>query len=235
MTSMQIAELIDKLHHHVIRDIRDEVENLEAAGISTETKFGLSERQDSTGRTIPYYNLTREGILQLAARYDAVTRAKLIEMAMRGEQPRKVMSQIELIAGVAVEMAKQEQLIREQAVQIETIQHNMQDMRDVISLDPTGWREDCAKLVNKIAIKAGGAEHIKDVWSEIHRLVDKRLGANLSIRVTNIKKRMALEGASKSKINAINALDAISENKRLIEGTVAIIKQLAIKNGVGGS
>jgi hypothetical protein len=195
----------------------------------------LSSYTTEQNKELPCYILTREGILQLAARYDAVTRAKLIEMAMRSEQPRKAMTQIELLAGVAVEMAKQEQLIREQAVQIETIQHNMQDMRDVISLDPTGWREDCAKLVNKIAIKAGGAEHIKDVWSEIHRLVDKRLGANLSIRVTNIKKRMALEGASKSKINAINALDAISENKRLIEGTVAIIKQLAIKNGVGVS
>jgi len=83
MTSMEIAAVTGKLHHHITRDIKDEIEKLENAGVSTETKFGLSERQDSTGRTIPYYILTKEGVLQLAARYDAVIRAKLIDLAMR--------------------------------------------------------------------------------------------------------------------------------------------------------
>ncbi len=87
MTSMQIAEVTGKLHHHITRDIKDEIEKLENSGVPTETKFGLSERKDSTGRTIPYYILTKEGVLQLAARYDAVVRAKLIELAMKEDKP----------------------------------------------------------------------------------------------------------------------------------------------------
>lgn len=86
ITSMQIANVVGKLHHHVMRDIRDEIEKLESGGISSQSMFGLSERTDSTGRKIPYYELTKEGVLQLAARYDAVTRAKLIEMAMRQDR-----------------------------------------------------------------------------------------------------------------------------------------------------
>ena len=87
-TSMQIAIVVGKQHHHVMRDIRDEVEKLESGGISSQSMFGLSERTDSTGRRIPYFTLTKEGVLQLAARYDAVIRAKLIELAMRQDKPQ---------------------------------------------------------------------------------------------------------------------------------------------------
>jgi len=85
MTSMEIAEVTGKQHQHIMRDIRDEAARLENAGIDTQSKFGLSERTDSTSRKIPYYQLTQEGVLQLAARYDAVVRAKLIERVMQTE------------------------------------------------------------------------------------------------------------------------------------------------------
>ena len=43
---------------------------------------------------------------------------------------------------------------------------------------------------------------------------------------------MALNGASKSKIDSLNHLDAIADDKKLIEGYIAIIKEMAIKYGV---
>jgi mRNA-degrading endonuclease toxin of MazEF toxin-antitoxin module/phage antirepressor YoqD-like protein len=86
MTSMQIAEVTGKRHADVIRDIRDEIERLESGGIGSQRKFAFSERSDPTGRKIPYYELTKEGILQLAARYDAVIRARLIEMALKQDR-----------------------------------------------------------------------------------------------------------------------------------------------------
>lgn len=88
MTSMQIAEVTGKQHKNILADIRDEVYKLENGGFNTELKFQPSERKDNTGRKIPYYELTKEGVLQLAARYDAVVRAKLIDLVINGEQPQ---------------------------------------------------------------------------------------------------------------------------------------------------
>lgn len=43
---------------------------------------------------------------------------------------------------------------------------------------------------------------------------------------------MADEGVCKSKRDKLNNLDVIADDKKLIEGYVAIVKELAIKYGV---
>ena len=43
---------------------------------------------------------------------------------------------------------------------------------------------------------------------------------------------MALEGVCKSKIDKVNVLDVIAEDKKLIDGYVNIIRQYALKYGV---
>lgn len=82
MTSMQIAEVTGKQHQHIMRDIRDEIEKLEAGGIDGASKFGLSSYTTEQNKEMPCFILTKEGVLQLAARYDAVVRAKLIKMVL---------------------------------------------------------------------------------------------------------------------------------------------------------
>lgn len=232
MTSVQIADLIGKQHKNILADIRDESEKLAAGEVDTALKFQPSEYKDSTGRTLPCYNLTREGVLQLAARYDAVTRAKLIEMAMRAEQP-KPMSSLEIMHQMLGQQIEQERQLKELTGAMEAVQTSMQDMRNVIALDPTGWREESIKLVRKIAHAWGGPEHMRDVWTEIYKLIDSRAGVSLETRLTNKRRRMAEEGVCKSKRDALNGLDIIGEDRKLVEITVHIIKQLAVKNGVG--
>ena len=104
MTSLEVAEITGKEYKSVLRDIRDEIEKLESQRIFTEHIFVPSEYQDRTGRTLPMYVLTREGVLQLAARYDAVVRFKLIEKV---SQPAKVLSPVQQLlaqAQILVEM-----------------------------------------------------------------------------------------------------------------------------------
>jgi phage antirepressor YoqD-like protein len=84
---MEISEVTGKQHGHIMRDIRDEINKLISGGIEYESKFGLVEYTDAKGEKRPYYILTKEGVLQLAARYDAVVRAKLIELAMKEDKP----------------------------------------------------------------------------------------------------------------------------------------------------
>ena len=46
------------------------------------------------------------------------------------------------------------------------------------------------------------------------------------------KKTQALNGVSKSKIDKLNQLDVIADDKKLIQGYVSVIKDMAIKYGV---
>ena len=104
MTSIEVAEITSKRHADVIRDIRDEIEKLTSQGVFTERIFALGEYIDKNNQRRPMYVLTREGVLQLAARYDAVVRFKLIEKV---SQPAKVLSPVQQLlaqAQILVEM-----------------------------------------------------------------------------------------------------------------------------------
>jgi Rha family phage regulatory protein len=73
ISSVEIAELIGKMHKHVLRDIR----NLLEQGVN-ETNFGLVEYKDKKGETRPMYELTPKGCLILASGYDPVLREKIV-------------------------------------------------------------------------------------------------------------------------------------------------------------
>lgn len=78
MTSRELAEIMDKRHDNVLRDINDEIKKLSEQGIPTNLKFELSEYVDPTGRKLPVYLLTKEGAMQMATRYDAKIRHDVI-------------------------------------------------------------------------------------------------------------------------------------------------------------
>ena len=125
MTSLEIAELTGKEHNKILRDIRDEIEKLKKQGIRAETIFGLGEYLDKNNQKRPMYNLTKEGVLQLAARYDAVVRFKLIEKATKTREYTQKelllmqLESIEKIEKLQIENKEQAQKLIEQAPKIE--------------------------------------------------------------------------------------------------------------------
>jgi len=74
MSSREIAELTGKRHDHVMRDIRKMLDELGEA----HPKFGGSY-QDSTGRTLPCFNLDRNLTDCLLTGYSAKARMKVIK------------------------------------------------------------------------------------------------------------------------------------------------------------
>lgn len=107
MTSLQVAEITRKTHSHVIRDIEDETNKLGEE--IAETIFGLSEYKDKTGRTLKMYNLSKDGAMQLGARYDATTRYKMIQRINELERNAKPMlPQSYKEALIALVMAEEE-------------------------------------------------------------------------------------------------------------------------------
>lgn len=121
MTSLEVAEITGKEHKSILRDIRDEIEKLKSQRIFTEHIFVPSEYQDRTGRTLPMYILTREGVLQLAARYDAVVRFKLIEKV---SQPAKVLSPVQQLLAQAQILVEMDSRVEAVEQGVRRLEHN---------------------------------------------------------------------------------------------------------------
>ena len=116
--------------------------------------------------------------------------------------------------------------------EIQNTKNELKGIRDVVTLSSNEWRKDSSMLIVNIARNLGGTEHIRSLRSESYKLLDERMGVSLQRRLTNRKQKMALEGATKSKIDKYNTLDIISEDKKLVEGYVSIVKDMAVKYGV---
>lgn len=108
----------------------------------------------------------------------------------------------------------------------------VQAIREVVTLDTNSWRKDTATIINRIATKLGGFGHIQPIREEIYNLLDNTYGVKLQSRLLNKQKKMALEGVPKYKIDKVNKLDVISDDKKLINGYVNIVGKMAIKYGV---
>lgn len=135
------------------------------------------------------------------------------------------MTQMEMIAGIAngcVELEKRQSVLEQR----------LDNIGEVIALDVNSWRRDSKQIISKIATKQGGFDYIKDVNTEIYRLVEERAGVSLSTRLTNKRNRMAGEGVCKSKRDKLTKVDIIADDKKLIEIYVAIVKEMAVKNGI---
>lgn len=151
MTSLEIAEITGKEHKNILSDIRDESKKLENKGILPELIFQLTQynTETPTGGTkkLPMYILTKEGVLQLAARYDAVVRFKLIERATKPHEYSQKelllmqLESLEKIEKLQLENQKQAQQLTEQAPKIDFY-------NDVTGSETTAEIGTVAKLLN---------------------------------------------------------------------------------------
>ena len=88
-------------------------------------------------------------------------------------------------------------------------------------------------ILRKISMELGGGQAYSQVRAESYELLSKRMGVNLKQRLTNKRRRMADEGICKSTRDKLSYVDIIAEDKKLIEGYTAIVKEMAIRYGVG--
>ena len=168
----------------------------------------------------------------------------------RGEQAREYFVRAEdklkevaiQVSNLPPEMQMFKALFDQQAKQYIELQQLKEDnqkitekveaIREVVSLDTTSWREDTNTLLNKISMKLGGGEAYSQIRAESYDLLNKRMGVDLKVRLTNKRRRMADEGICKSRRDKLTYVDIIAEDKKLIEGYTAIVKEMAIKYGV---
>ncbi|KYC74461.1 ORF6N domain-containing protein [Bacillus licheniformis] len=121
----------------------------------------------------------------------------------------------------------------EQDKRLAAVEKKQENIKEVLSLNPTEWKKKVNKIINAIALSKGGFQAYADVRKESYQLLEDRARCRLSIRLTNKKSEMALNGVPKSKIDKVNKMDVIGDDARLTEIYLAIVKEMAIKYGVG--
>ena len=131
-----------------------------------------------------------------------------------------------------LEEKRQREEQKRQAEKLEQLDNRIDAIKEVVSLRPNAWRKDTANIINKMALKAGGYDHIKLIRDESYRILEERMHVALNIRLTNKRKTMALNNVCKSKLDKLNLLDVIADDPKLIEGYISVIKDMAIKCGI---
>ena len=244
--SKEVAEMIGKKHDKLLRDIRGYIEIIShSPKLESENFFIESEYFNSRNQKQPCYLLTKQGCEMVANKMTGekgiLFTAEYVEAFNKMEQSIKheqivnigeLSPELQMFKQIFDTVAKQELEQKQMKKDIEDNRKELQGIREVITISTDNWRDDCNNLIKKIGIKAGGYSSIQDVRVEIYNALDKRMGVKLQTRLENKRDRMRKEGIGKTKIKKVNCLDIIAEDKKLIEGYVAIVKEMAIKFGV---
>lgn len=141
-------------------------------------------------------------------------------------------SPAEMLLAQAQFMVELEQKQNEMQQDIEKVNQRVDGIREVVALNVLSWREDAKNLIVKIAQAWGGNDYIAQVNQTIYAELNQRMGVNLKQRRTNKRRKMAEEGVSKTRQEKVTYVDVIADDKKLVEGYLAIVKEMAIKYGV---
>lgn len=233
LDSREVATMVGKEHGKLLRDIKQYNEYLAEAKIGLGDFFQESSYFDSNNQERPCYLITKKGCELVG---NKMTGAKGVQFTasyvqkfneMEEQQPRLegLSPQLQLL--INMEM-KQKELERK----VITTDNKLESIKEVVALSHTNWRTDSTRIINKIAEKLGGNNYIRELRNESYKLLNERIGVNLKQRLANKRIKMEENGASETKCKKTNYLDVIADDKKLINGYLLIIKELAIKYGV---
>lgn len=140
--------------------------------------------------------------------------------------------ELRLLISMELKQKEQARMLAEHEQELKSVNQKIDGIRDVVALHPKQWREECRKLLAKVAEARGGGGAYQDVNTEVYQLVNERGRYDLKRRLENLKSRLMMEGEKRSVVNKKNYLDVIEQDKRITEIYVAIVKEIAVKYGV---
>ena len=234
--SREVAEMVGKRHDHLIRDIKGYIEVLEEnPKLGTRNFFEESTYITNQNKIQPCYLLTKKGcdmvankmtgskgVLFTAMYVDAFHKMDEHIKQSQLNVPQTPMQALEMMFKVQKD---QEQFNKEMKREITGI-------RNIVGIETKNWRNDTNKMLGAIAQHLGGGEKHQKVRIEAYKLLGEKGRCKLEQRLNNRKAKMLSQGATKSQINKLSKLDVITDEPRLIEIYISVIKSMAIKYGV---
>lgn len=231
-SSLDVAENFEKRHDNTLRDI----DQLKKDVLNFEEMFFEANEPDSYGRDRRVIYMNRDGFTILAMGFTGKKalqfKLKYIEAFNNMEEhikqqidTSKLSPELQMFQGLFQSLAQQELATKK-------IDAKLDNIAEIVGLNTTDWRKECRNLINRMAQTQGGYKAYGEIQSSIYEEVDRRAGSALKTRLTNLRRRMAEEGVSKSKRDKTNKLDVIENDKKLKEIYLAVVKDFAIKYGV---
>ena len=232
-TSLQVAEVFEKQH----KDVLKAVDSLGLGSEDLRRQMFYEDTYENRGKHYRQIIMNRDGFTLLAMGFTGskalgfklqyIKAFNDMETHIKKQLDMSNLSpELQLMANLVNNMAKQE-LAQKQ------LNEKVDSISEIVALNTTDWRKEANALINKVVRVMGNTADVhKEVRSAIFTEVDRRAGASLETRLTNKRRRIADEGASKSKRDNLTKVDVISDDKKLVEIYVAVVKEFAIKYGV---
>lgn len=231
-SSLNVAENFEKRHDHVLRDIDGVEKDVPNFG----EMFFETNEPDSYGRDRRVIYMNRDGFTILAMGFTGkkALQFKLKYIEAFNQMEKHIKEQLDT-SNLSPELQFMNSVVKsltKQELETKRIESKVDSITEIVALNTTDWRKDSRALINKMAKTQGGYGAYQEIQADIYQELDHRAESDINRRLTNLRNRMAGEGASKSKQNKTNKLDVIGNDKRLLEIYLAIVKEFAVKYGV---
>lgn len=125
ISSLEVAEMVEKKHYNLIRDIKGYVDELTELKIEFSDFFRESTYKDSTGRTLPRYDITKKGCEFIAYKLTGIKGTKFTALYINRfhdmEEQLKPKSSAEMLLMYAQQFYEQEQ-------RLQSVEHNIKQL-----------------------------------------------------------------------------------------------------------
>lgn len=234
--SREVAEMVDKRHADLVRSIENYLLVLgQNAKLRSDDFFLENTYQAGTGKQYKHYLLTKKGCDMVANKMTGSKGVLFTAMYVEAfhkmdEHIKQAQLNVPQTPMQALEMMFNVQKDQEQFNQ--EMKREITGIRNIVGIETKNWRNDTNKMLGAIAQHLGGGEKHQKVRTEAYKLLEEKGRCKLDQRLNNRKAKMLSQGATKSQINKVSKLDVITDEPRLIEIYISVIKNMAIKYGV---
>ncbi len=246
--SREVAEMLGKEHPKLLRDIKVYMEYLEKSNFGLCDFFIESSYTDSNNRQRPCYLLTKQGCEMVANKMTGkkgilftatyVQAFNDMEQALKGNVSSAMLGTLKRLEQMQSDIKDMEWKMLGLRAWNEDLNEGLLTLQEEVDekfeklemiykvVNNSEWRENTDNLLKFTARSLGNIKCIGMLRREIYDLMEKRLGINFNDRITRKGKRMALEGVCKSKIDKVNPMTIITEDKRLIDSYVSAVRDV---------